>query len=87
MRTPYGSAGNREIEIIRDQGYLVYLWSLDTLDWAQDNSADILQNIKDYLRSGDIILMHAFSGQSRSAAILPEIIEFIISMGFEIRAL
>jgi len=87
MRPPYGAVGHEEIEIIRGQNLQIYLWSLDTLDWAQDNAYEILRNIKDYIRPGDIILMHAFSGQHRVPEILPSIIEFIRDEGYEMRAL
>jgi peptidoglycan/xylan/chitin deacetylase (PgdA/CDA1 family) len=87
MRPPYGAVNSREIEIIRDLGYLIYLWSLDTMDWAQENKMDILQTVKDNLRPGDIILLHTHPRQSNTAEILPEIIEFILEQGFEIKAL
>ena len=87
MRPPYGAVEDDEIAIISGMGLITYLWSLDTLDWAQTDASEILRNVKEYLRPGDIILMYAFSGQSRSAAILPEIIEHIMEMGFEIKAL
>jgi len=87
MRPPYGAIGDDEIRIISGQNLQIFLWSLDTLDWAQDNSNEILQNIKQYLRPGDIILMHAFSGQARVPEILPSIIEFIRDEGFDMRPL
>ena len=87
MRPPFGAIGDREIEIIHSLGLTIYLWSLDTLDWAQTEAAEILRNVEEYLRPGEIILMHAFSGQARSAAILPRIIEFILEQGYEIKAL
>jgi peptidoglycan/xylan/chitin deacetylase (PgdA/CDA1 family) len=87
MRPPYGAIGGEEIDFISGQGLSVYLWSLDTLDWAGNSTSDILQNIEEHLRPGEIILMHAFSGQSKSAEILPAIIEFIKEQGFEMRGL
>ena len=87
MRPPYGAAGNEEIKTISDLNLKIYLWSLDTLDWAQTDANEILRNIKDYLRPGEIILMHAFSGQKLVPEILPSIIEFIRDEGFEMRAL
>ena len=87
MRPPYGSLDEREIAIINEMDLAIYLWSLDTLDWAQSDANEILRNVQDYLRPGEIILMHAFSGQAMSAAVLPQMIEFILEMGFEIKGL
>jgi len=87
MRPPYGAIGDDEVEIISAQNLIIYLWSLDTLDWAQTNANEILRNVETYLRPGEIVLMHAFSGQRLVPEILPEMIEFILNEGFEIRAL
>ena len=87
MRPPYGAVGETEIDVIDGLDLQIYLWSLDTLDWAQNDAHEILRNVEDYLRPGDIILMHAFSGQWRSAEVLPSVIEFIQEMGYEIIAL
>jgi len=87
MRPPYGAMGDEEIDILRNMNLTIYLWSLDTLDWAQTDADEILRNVKEYLRPGEIILMHAFSGQRLVPEILPAIIEFIRDEGFEMKAL
>ena len=87
MRPPYGAMGENEIEIISSLNLDIYLWSLDTLDWAQTDADEILRNIKDFLRPGEIILMHTPSAQRLVPEILPSIIEFIRDEGFEMRAL
>jgi len=87
MRPPYGAIGHEEIETIRNENLTIYLWSLDTLDWAQDDAGEILRNVQSYLRPGEIILMHAFSGQRLVPEILPSIIEFIQDSGYEMQAL
>ena len=87
MRPPYGAMGENEIEIISSLNLDIYLWSLDTLDWAQTDANEILRNIKEFLRPGEIILMHTPSAQRLVPEILPAIIEFIRDEGFEMRAL
>jgi len=87
MRPPYGAMGDEEISIISNMNLTIYLWSLDTLDWAQTDADEILRNVKQFLRPGEIILMHAFSGQRLVPEILPAIIEFIRAEGFEMKAL
>jgi len=87
MRPPYGAMGEEEIGIINSLDLMIYLWSLDTLDWTQRDATDILQNIKEFLRPGEIILLHNHSGRHMVPDILPSIIEFIRDEGFEMRAL
>jgi|GEM_PF-631896 len=87
MRPPYGDINDSTIEIIGQLKQKIYLWSLDTLDWAQSDKAEILRNIKENLRPGDIILMHASYGKSFSAEILPEVIDYIKTQGYELKAL
>ena len=87
VRPPYGAVESSEIETINGMDLSIYLWSLDTLDWAQSDANEILRNIKENIRPGDIILMHAFSGQRLVPEILPAIIEFLRDEGFEMRAL
>jgi len=87
LRPPYGAVGSEEIEIVHSQNLRIYLWSLDTLDWAQTDANEILRNVKEYTRPGEIILMHAFGGQRLVPEILPGMIQFLLNEGFEIRAL
>jgi peptidoglycan/xylan/chitin deacetylase (PgdA/CDA1 family) len=87
MRPPYGDIGDKSIETISAQNLLIYLWSIDTLDWAAASSSEILQNVKKYLRPGDIILMHSYTWNTKTVNALPAIIEFIQEMGYEMRAL
>ncbi len=87
MRPPFGALTEDTIAAIKEQKYQIYLWSLDTLDWAQSDKAEILRNIKENLRPGDIILMHATYDQSLTSEILPEVISYIKNQGYELAAL
>lgn len=87
MRPPYGALTEDTIATIKELKYQIYLWSLDTLDWAQSDKAEILRNVKENLRPGDIILMHATYDQSLTSEILPEVISYIKNQGYELAAL
>ncbi|WP_312645585.1 polysaccharide deacetylase family protein [Hydrogenoanaerobacterium sp.] len=87
MRPPYGDLDDSTIQTIGALNERIYLWSLDTLDWAQKDESEILRNVKENLRPGDIILMHAAAGMPLSAKILPEMIEYIQLQGYEMKAL
>ncbi|MCL1790500.1 MAG: polysaccharide deacetylase family protein [Peptococcaceae bacterium] len=81
-RPPYGAINETVIETLAAQDHKIYLWSIDTLDWGQKDPQDILRNIQENLRPGDIILMHCGDGQPQTARILPEIIEYILLEGY-----
>lgn len=87
MRPPYGALSPATIEAIRAQNYDIYLWSLDTLDWAQSDSKDILRNVKEHLRPGEIILMHATYDEALTAEVLPQVISYIKEQGYTMAAL
>jgi peptidoglycan/xylan/chitin deacetylase (PgdA/CDA1 family) len=86
-RPPYGDINDTVIQNLATLNQKTYLWSIDTLDWAQKDPTAILRNIQDNLRPGDIILMHCSYGQPLSAQILPEIITYIRAQGYELAAL
>ncbi|MDR2736851.1 MAG: polysaccharide deacetylase family protein [Gracilibacteraceae bacterium] len=81
-RPPYGDINETVIETLAAQNQKVFLWSIDTMDWAQKDPQDVLRNIQDNLRPGDIILMHCGDGQPLTARILPDIIQYIRDQGY-----
>lgn len=83
-RPPYGDMNDSVINTLSSMDQQVVLWSTDTLDWAQKDSSEILRNIKDNLRPGEIILMHSGQSGKLSAQVLPQIIEYIRSQGYEL---
>lgn len=83
-RPPYGSMNNSAKNTLSSMGMKNCLWTVDTRDWAKKDASEVLLSIKQHpLRSGDVILMHSGTGQSRSAQVLPQIIEYLRSQGFE----
>lgn len=84
IRPPYGETNEALIENAKDKGYSVIIWSIDTLDWSQKDAENIIKNVTDNLRNGDIILMHSDSEKTETAKALPTIIEAVQEQGFEI---
>ncbi|WP_160314243.1 MULTISPECIES: polysaccharide deacetylase family protein [unclassified Bacillus (in: firmicutes)] len=84
IRPPYGETNETLIENAKDKGYSVIIWSIDTLDWSQKDPENIIKNVTDNLRNGDIILMHSDSEKTETAKALPTIIEAVQEKGFEI---
>lgn len=75
LRTPYGDTNEKVVDVSRQEGYSIVLWSIDTLDWSQRDSKNIIRNVIDNLRNGDIILMHSDSDKSETKKALPLLIE------------
>jgi polysaccharide deacetylase family sporulation protein PdaB len=82
IRPPYGSVDTDVMDVLNDNGYSTIIWSTDSLDWANTNSSadNIVNNVVDNARSGEIVLMH---DRSATVAALPSIISGLKEKGFE----
>ncbi|MBS4196804.1 polysaccharide deacetylase family protein [Lederbergia citri] len=84
IRPPYGETNEQVVSVSEEQGYSIVLWSIDTLDWSQRESTNIVDNVVKNLRNGDIILMHSDSDKTETEKALPLMIEALEKMDFEI---
>ncbi|MBS4201873.1 DUF4309 domain-containing protein [Bacillus sp. FJAT-49732] len=84
LRTPYGDTNDQVVNVSKEQGYSIVLWSIDTLDWSQKDATNIVKNVVDNVRNGDIILMHSDSDKMETEKALPLMIESLEKMNFEI---
>ncbi len=84
LRTPYGETNAQVAEISREEGNSIVLWSIDTLDWSQKEAGNIVKNVTDNVRNGDIILMHSDSEKIETKKALPLIIDALQERNFEI---
>lgn len=84
LRTPYGETNDKVASIAEQEGYSIVLWSIDTLDWSQKEYSNIVNNVVENVRNGDIILMHSDSEKTQTTKALPLIIEALQEQNFEI---
>ena len=84
IRPPYGETNEMLIDNATTKGYSIIIWSIDTLDWSQMEAENIIKNVTDNLRNGDIILMHSDSEKTETAKALPKIIKAVQERGFKI---
>jgi peptidoglycan-N-acetylglucosamine deacetylase len=84
LRTPYGETNEQVASIAQEEGYSIVLWSIDTLDWSQKEAENIVKNVTDNVRNGDIILMHSDSEKIETAKALPMLINVLKAKSFEI---
>lgn len=82
FRPPYGEYNNRVIEVARAEGYEAVQWSIDSLDWKDRGTQDIIKQCTHRVENGDIVLFHNDSNDIVNA--LPTVIEHYQSLGFTI---
>lgn len=87
LRPPYGSLNREGLEYLRQNGYKVVNWSVDSLDWKYPDRGNqvIISTLRD-VRGGSIILFHTLPGKDPSPIIgkvLPEIIYSLKSQGYQ----
>ena len=86
FRPPYGSRDARIRQTAANLGYRTVTWTIDTLDWQTDSTPDrILQIIKDNLKPGAIILMHAGSVSETQA--LDTVITYLQGQGYSLKTI
>ena len=84
IRPPEGAYNTALEELCDDGDYSIILWNIDTRDWAHTPVEDIVKNIYDNVKGGDIILMHDYiSGYSPTCEVLSIIIPELIEKGYE----
>lgn len=82
FRPPYGEYNNRVISVARAEGYEAVQWSIDSLDWKDRGTQDIIKQCTYRVENGDIVLFHNDSNDIVNA--LPTIIEHYQGLGFSI---
>ena len=82
FRVPYGEYNDNVIKTLRENGYEVVQWNIDTVDWKKERSAQtILDSVLGKLKDGSIILSH--NNGYKIEQYLPTLIETALSQGYE----
>ena len=87
FRPPYGSINREALNLLKQSGYTVVNWSVDSLDWKYPDNLDKVRNstLKD-VKGGAILLFHTTAGKNPSKVIgnlLPELIRTLQSRGYQ----
>ena len=82
FRPPYGDYNNRVIEVARAEGYECVQWSIDSLDWKDRGTEDIIKQCTYRVDNGDIVLFHNDSNDIVNA--LPTVIKHYQGLGYTI---
>lgn len=78
LRPPYGATND---VVRRASGLKEMLWTVDTRDWENRNTAAIMANVKQQLQPGGVVLMHDIHQTSVDA--LPSIMEYLKAEGYK----
>lgn len=82
FRPPYGDYNNRVVQVARAEGYEAVQWSIDSLDWKDRGTQDIIKQCTYRVENGDIVLFHNDSNDIVNA--LPTVIEHYQGLGYKI---
>ena len=80
VRPPGGEYDARVLEICRDEGCDVCLWTANAGDWKKMTVNEIVEKVLDQVHPGSIVLMHDAFMQTPQA--LPRIIEGLRARGY-----
>ena len=79
-RVPSGSYDSRVIRFLRQQGYEVIQWDVDSVDWKKPPAEEIVQKVVGKAQNGSIVLFH--SGAATTLQALPDVIAGLREKGF-----
>lgn len=81
FRAPFGEYNDTVVKTVRGMGYEVVQWSIDTVDWKPERSAEtILNAVLPKLSNGSIILCH--NNGYKIEEYLPALIETALAQGY-----
>lgn len=81
FRAPYGDYDDKVITTLRDGGYYTIQWDVDSLDWKNKGSQNVIDRVTSKVQPGSIVLFHNAAKDTPPA--LPTIIEYLIKEGYE----
>lgn len=82
FRPPFGDYNNLLIETAEENGYYTIQWDVDSLDWKNMGSIQIVDRVVRNVKNGSIVLFH--NNSEYVLEYLPPILEKLQSEGFNI---
>ncbi|MBP3389804.1 MAG: polysaccharide deacetylase, partial [Clostridia bacterium] len=78
---PSGAYNDATLSVATSLGYKTIMWTLDTIDWRDQDKNLILSRATKNVKGGDLILMHP---TAKTLEALPDIIDTLKAKGLEI---
>lgn len=82
FRPPYGEYNDAVVRISRQEGYECVQWNVDSLDWKNLGTQNMVRQCTKSVNPGDIVLFHNDSKYILEA--LPQILEYYTQAGYKI---
>ncbi|MBQ8590812.1 MAG: polysaccharide deacetylase family protein, partial [Firmicutes bacterium] len=82
FRPPFGAYNNSLIEVCEEQGYKVIQWSVDSLDWKDITTEQIVERVTRNVEPGSIVLFH--NNAEHVEEYLPLVLQMLTEQGYEI---
>lgn len=82
FRPPYGDYNDLVVRTCRQAGYEVVQWSVDSLDWKNKGTEDIIRRCTQKIAPGDIVLFHNDAQYTPQA--LPQVLSYYQEQGYRI---
>ena len=81
FRPPFGEYDDRVVTVLRGAGYQVIQWSVDTLDWKEERTADqVMEVVARKTAPGAILLCH--NNANTIDQYLPGLIDYLKGEGY-----
>lgn len=88
MRPPYGSLDQRTYDLVRNAGYSVAMWEVDSDDWKLGDGYQIAANVLGATDLGDRVLLHdGPTGRATTVAAVESILQVLTTRGVQFHAL
>lgn len=79
---PSGAFNEDTVKAAKDLDYSVIMWSVDTIDWREDSTKELIYDrVTKDINPSDIVLMHPTENTVKA---LPEIIDYLFDNGYKI---
>lgn len=78
---PSGSYGDTTLEVASELGYKTIMWTLDTIDWRDQDESVILSRATEKISGGALVLMHPTKA---TVAALDDILQAINNKGLSV---
>ena len=82
FRPPYGEYNDLVVRVSREEGYECVQWNVDSLDWKNLGTQNMIAQCTKSVNPGDIVLFHNDSKYILEA--LPTILEYYTQAGYRI---
>lgn len=82
FRPPYGEYNDAVVTVSRAEGYECVQWNVDSLDWKNRGTQDMINQCTKKISPGDIVLFHNDSQYILEA--LPQILQAYTSAGYSV---